>query len=190
MRGHWWRADRRINSKLPKFRAWPGDPGGLGDPGPAAAIPFRPTEKGKAAERSGSFEAVERSNDVASLYQVRNGHGTPLLDARSRARFEGTEADPRAGVASGHIPGARNLPFSALYADDGTFKPVEELKRLFAEAGVDPSKPFVATCGSGVTANSLIFAAHLLGNDSTRLYDGSWSEWGADPATPKATGPA
>ena len=55
---------------------------------------------------------------------------------------------------------------------------------------MDPSKPFIASCGSGVTANSLIFAAHLLGNDNVKLYDGSWSEWGADPATPKATGPA
>ena len=51
-------------------------------------------------------------------------------------------------------------------------------------------EPFIATCGSGVTANSLIFAAHRLGGRRARLYDGSWSEWGADPATPKATGPA
>ena len=67
---------------------------------------------------------------------------------------------------------------------------IDELKRLFAEAQIDPAKPFVASCGSGVTANSLIFAAHLIGNDDTRLYDGSWSEWGADPATPKVLGPA
>ncbi len=61
---------------------------------------------------------------------------------------------------------------------------------LFDEAGVDPAQPFVASCGSGVTANSLIFAAHLIGNEKARLYDGSWSEWGADPSTPKVTGPA
>ena len=69
-------------------------------------------------------------------------------------------------------------------------KSTDELQRLFAEAGVDPMQPFVASCGSGVTANSLIFAALLLGNSKARLYDGSWSEWGADPATPKAVGPA
>jgi thiosulfate/3-mercaptopyruvate sulfurtransferase len=114
----------------------------------------------------------------------------PLLDARGQGRFEGAEADPRAGVAPGHIPGARNLPFATLYDEDGTFKSREELRRLFDEAGTDPAKPFIASCGSGVTANSLIFAAHLLGNDATRLYDGSWSEWGADPATPKAVGRA
>ena len=67
---------------------------------------------------------------------------------------------------------------------------MEELRRLFTEAGIDPAKPFVASCGSGVTANSLIFAAHLIGNDRTKLYDGSWSEWGADPATPKVLGSA
>ena len=63
-------------------------------------------------------------------------------------------------------------------------EPPHELRRLFVAAGADPERPFVATCGSGVTANSLIFAARLLGNRDTRLYDGSWSEWGADPATP------
>ena len=110
--------------------------------------------------------------------------------SRRKARFDGSEADPRPGVAPGHIPGARNLPFASLYREDGRFKPVDEIRRLFEEAGIDPEKPFVATCGSGVTANSLIFAAHLLGNERTKLYDGSWSEWGADPATPKATGSA
>ena len=64
------------------------------------------------------------------------------------------------------------------------------MRRLFAEAGIDPTRPFVASCGSGVTANSLIFAAHLIGNDEAKLYDGSWSEWGADAATPKVLGPA
>jgi thiosulfate/3-mercaptopyruvate sulfurtransferase len=66
----------------------------------------------------------------------------------------------------------------------------DEIRRLFLAAGVDPEKPFVASCGSGVTANSLIFAARMLGNRDTRLYDGSWSEWGADPKTPKQQGPA
>jgi len=113
-----------------------------------------------------------------------------LVDARGTGRFEGSDPEPRPGLAGGHIPGARNLPFGAIYNADGTFKSTSEIHRLFADAGLDPGKPFAASCGSGVTATSLIFAAHLLGNDEGQLYDGSWTEWGADPATPKAIGPA
>ena len=149
----------------------------------------RPSESGEPAPRNARFEAEERPADVVAKEEVLGGVGV-LLDARGAARFEGSEPDPRPGVAAGHIPGSRNLPFAALYQDDGTFRDGEEIAQAFAAAGADPRAPFVATCGSGVTANSLIFAAHRLGNRDTRLYDGSWSEWGADPATPKATGPA
>lgn len=150
----------------------------------------RPVEGGEPAPRVVCFEAIERHGEVVSINDVRAGVGSALLDARGRGRFEGSEPDPRPGVAAGHIPGSRNLPFPELYDDDGTFRNRHEIAQIFAAAGLDPHEPFVATCGSGVTANSLIFAAHLLGNDATRLYDGSWSEWGADPSTPKETGPA
>lgn len=149
----------------------------------------RPTESGEPSPRRATFEAVER-DEIVTKQQLLAGSGLPWVDARGRGRFEGSEPDPRPGVAPGHAPGCRNLPFGSLYREDGTFRPVEELRRLFDEAGVDPARPFVASCGSGVTANSLIFAAHLIGNDDVRLYDGSWSEWGADPATPKVVGPA
>jgi len=149
----------------------------------------RPTESGQPAPRRAKFDAIER-DEIVTKQQLLAGVELPWVDARGKGRFEGSEPDPRAGVAAGHAPGARNLPFGSLYRGDGTFKPVEELRKLFAEAGIDPTKPFVASCGSGVTANSLIFAAHLIGNDDARLYDGSWSEWGADPATPKVVGPA
>jgi thiosulfate/3-mercaptopyruvate sulfurtransferase len=149
----------------------------------------RPTESGDPVSRPSTFEASER-DEVVTKQQLLAGMALPWLDARGKGRFEGTEPDPRAGVAAGHAPGARNLPFGSLYRDDGTFKPAEQLRALFAGAGVDPTRPFVASCGSGVTANSLIFAAHLIGNDDAKLYDGSWSEWGADPVTPKVLGPA
>jgi thiosulfate/3-mercaptopyruvate sulfurtransferase len=150
----------------------------------------RPTEAGESAPRKARFEAQEDGAEVVTKQQILAGNHDPLLDARGKARFEGSEAEPRPGIAASHIPGARNLPFGSLYNADGSFKSPGEIRRLFADAGIDPARPFVASCGSGVTANSLIFAAHLLGGDSARLYDGSWSEWGADPATPKVTGPA
>jgi thiosulfate/3-mercaptopyruvate sulfurtransferase len=149
----------------------------------------KPVESGEPGPREARFKATER-DEIVTKQQLLAGAGLPWVDARGQPRFEGTEADPRPGVAPGHEPGARNVPFASVYREDGTFKSVDELRRLFTEAGVDPSKPFVASCGSGVTANSLIFAAHLIGNDKARLYDGSWSEWGADPATPKVLGPA
>ena len=147
----------------------------------------RPVESGEPAPRSARFDATERTGEIVDIAQVRSGVGTELLDARSSARFQGSEPDPRPGVAAGHIPGSRNLPFGQLYHEDGTFRGPDEIAAAFANAGLDPGAAFVATCGSGVTASSLIFAAHLLGNRDTRLYDGSWSEWGADPSTPKET---
>ncbi|MEO5773933.1 MAG: sulfurtransferase [Sphingomicrobium sp.] len=148
----------------------------------------RPVETGPASPKPAIFEAAERG-DVVSKTDLLTASAL-VLDARSSARFEGSEPEPRAGVASGHIPGARSLPMATLYNEDGRFKSPAELRAAFEAAGADPSQPFVASCGSGVTANSVIFAALLLGHDHGRLYDGSWSEWGADPATPKAVGPA
>lgn len=150
----------------------------------------RPTESGEPAPRQARFDANEAPGEVFTKQQILAGVDCALLDARGQSRFEGTEPEPRAGLASGHIPGARNLPFGKLYNDDGTFKSADQLRQLFEEAGIDPARPFIASCGSGVTATSLIFAAQLIGEDSGRLYDGSWTEWGADPATPKAVGPA
>jgi thiosulfate/3-mercaptopyruvate sulfurtransferase len=149
----------------------------------------RPVERGEREFAAAHFEAMAR-DEIVTKEQLLAGPGLPIVDARGKARFEGIEADPRPGVAAGHIPGARNVPFSSLYAEDGRLRPVEEIRRIFSDAGVELERPFIATCGSGVTANSLIFAAHLAGNDDARLYDGSWSEWGADPATPKVLGPA
>ena len=148
----------------------------------------RATESGEANVRPAHFDAVTPAG-VVTKSKLLAGIDAPLVDARGKGRFEGTEPEPRPGIAPGHIPGARNLPFGLLYREDGRFKPIDEMKRLFAEAGIDPERPFVASCGSGVTATALLFAAHLIGNDHTQLYDGSWSEWGADPATPKAVGP-
>ena len=150
----------------------------------------RPVESGEPEPRSATFEAAERSGEVVTKQQILGGIDLPFLDARGKPRFEGTEPEPRPGMASGHIPGAQNIPYSAIYNEDGTYRSREELQGLFQGARTDPQSPFVASCGSGVTAAALVFAAHLLGNDDARLYDGSWAEWGGDPETPKELGPA
>jgi thiosulfate/3-mercaptopyruvate sulfurtransferase len=156
-----------------------------------------PLETGKGdftaipADATGFVHRDERM--IRALDQVRALVDAPveqLVDARGAARFTGAEVDPRPGVASGHIPGSVNLPYGRLFDAGGLWKRGEALAAAFAEAGVDPARPLVFTCGSGITAAGLLFGAHLLGRDDTALYDGSWSEWGADPATPKATGAA
>jgi thiosulfate/3-mercaptopyruvate sulfurtransferase len=112
-----------------------------------------------------------------------------VLDARSADRVFGSGIDPVHGGPNGRIPGALNLPFTAVLNPDGTYKAPAELRAAFTGAGIDLSQPIIATCGSGVTASVLLFALHLIGVDSAALYDGSWSEWSADPDTPKAQGP-
>ena len=153
----------------------------------------RPVESGVVPATRGHFSArlsAERVADKQAMLGLIGNAGWEILDARAPSRFAGDEAEPRPGLAAGHMPGARNLPQGRLFNSDNSWKRGEALRALFDEAGVDLTKPMVTTCGSGVTAAVLLFGAHLLGKDDVKLYDGSWSEWGADPATPKATGRA
>jgi len=153
----------------------------------------RPLERGKPSVRHGHFTpALDRRGvmDKAGMLAHVGDEGREIVDARSPTRFAGTEAEPRADLASGHIPGSKNLPQARLFNADNSWKRGDALRAAFEEAGVDLSKPMVTTCGSGVTAAVVLFGAHLLGKDDVALYDGSWSEWGADPETPKATGAA
>ena len=104
---------------------------------------------------------------------------TQILDARGVGRFDGTEAEPRAGLRSGHMPGAMNLPYDRLLNAEGTLRSTEQLQDLFGEAGVDLNQPIVTTCGSGVSAALLLLGLVAIGHDANMLYDGSWSEWGS-----------
>ena len=113
-----------------------------------------------------------------------------VIDARGAGRFTGEEAEPRPGMASGHIPGSRNLPSSELFLPDNRMKQGDALRQAFADAGTDFDRPIITSCGSGVTAAILLAGLKSLGKHDVSLYDGSWSEWGFDPATPKAAGPA
>lgn len=153
----------------------------------------RPTESGVAQPAPGTAIAhLDRAQvrTKADILANLDSGSAQLLDARGAGRFTCAEAEPRPGMASGHIPGARNLPYAALFAPDNRLKQGAELRALYESAGIDLDRPVVTTCGSGVTAAILLAGLESLGKTDVALYDGSWSEWGFDPATPKATGDA
>ncbi|MCD1620160.1 3-mercaptopyruvate sulfurtransferase [Salipiger marinus] len=135
---------------------------------------------------------VRRQNhlvkDVTQVSAASKLRDHEIIDARAAPRFRGEVPEPRPGLRSGHIPGARNVPFATLLAPDGTLKPPQALREVFLAAGVDLSKPAITSCGSGVTAAILNLALTRMGKSDHSLYDGSWSEWGQFPTLPVATG--
>ena len=137
------------------------------------------------------YTPVLQGKNIINLNELRECLDTDivLLDARSAGRFEGSAPEPRAGLRSGHMPGSRSLPFGELIRD-GALKPADELRAILDAEGADGSTPVVTSCGSGVTAAIISLALAEVGRES-RLYDGSWAQWGQETLdTPVVTGAA
>ena len=160
---------------------------------PAWVAAGYPTEEGEPHPRERRHFTARLDHgavaDAGDIARALSGGSTQVVDARSGPRFRGEEAEPRPGVRPGHMPGARNLHYAALQ-QDGRLKDPAQLRAIFAESGVDPDRPVITTCGSGVTAAIISLALETLGHPARSLYDGSWSEWGADESRPVATSPA
>jgi thiosulfate/3-mercaptopyruvate sulfurtransferase len=140
----------------------------------------RVLESGERARQPARFSArLDRSRirDSVEVQRALATGGAQVVDLRSAGRFAGTEPEPRAGLASGHMPGAVSLPYTGLVHSDGTVLEPEELRGALAAAGVRLDRPVIATCGSGVTACNLLLALDRLGHPDASLYDGSWTEW-------------
>ena len=151
----------------------------------------RSLESGPVTPTPKNFRANARPKLVRDAAAIRENIASEkelVLDARSEGRFKGVEPEPRLVLKGGHIPQSRNLPFQALIDPaSGTMKPADELRALFAAAGVTAKQRVTASCGSGLTAAILAFGLYLTGRDDAAIYDGSWSEWGALPDAPVET---
>jgi len=149
----------------------------------------RATESGDAKSAAPtSYTPDFRADLVKGIGDVKRivASGSALiLDARAKGRFDGTAPEPRPGLPSGHMPGAKSVPFNELLNADFTMKDAATLRARFAAAGVDGAKPIVTSCGTGVTACILALGLKQAGLGDAAIYDGSWTEWAGRPETQK-----
>lgn len=151
-----------------------------------------PVETGQAAPSPVATKAILRADLLRTFDEVRtalDARSAQIVDARPAARFRGEAPEPRAGLRSGHMPGALSLPWTYVTSAEGFLRRPAELQAAVAAAGLNPGEPIIATCGSGVSAAILSLALARLGHEGAAVYDGSWSEWGGRDDAPVATGP-
>ena len=158
---------------------------------PAWLAEDRPTDDHDPQPGERHFSPRVASDLVRDLNQIKrtlDSGREQVVDARPAPRFKGEVPEPRAGLRTGHMPGALNVPVGSVIAPDGRMKSAEEIRAVFEDAGVDLKKPIVTTCGSGITASVLALALARTGKDRVGVYDGSWSEWGGRDDTAVVTG--